>query len=425
MNYKRNSYFVFLKNTISTIKSFISLLVFAVLFSDLDLKNIILIGCVFTVLILIYNILIWRTDVFYIKEDILYNNKGLFIKKEVKIPLKNIATVDFEETFLQRVLKVTTLKIDTFNVSDGQDLNVVLNNKDAIEFKKALIITDNKVLQEQITSEHIKVDEEVLYHLDKKDLLVFSTIKGSFLFMISTLLSLIALISEIGEDNINNFVESITLSTIVLFIISLVLIFILKLVAIAFNYFKYYDFKLKKDNSKIQISYGFFTKKNYTLNLDNLHAIKIKQSIGQIIFKKSTLSISTFGYGDDKTEEAILFPHIDEDNIDDILNGLFPKFVYNGDKHRINKKYKFRYKYARIGYNKDILYLSGGIFKKKISFISIDALDDIYMRQLFFKRNRPYFKLKVHYKSMKSFDLRSIKGIDKSHFDELTKYLLN
>ncbi len=206
---------------------------------------------------------------------------------------------------------------------------------------------------------------------------------------------------------------------------SLILIVILKLVAIAFNYFKYYDFKLKKDNSKIQISYGFFTKKNYTLNLDNLHAIKIKQSIGQIIFKKSTLSISTFGYGDDKTEEAILFPHIDEDNIDDILNGLFPKFVYNGDKHRINKKYKFRYKYARIGYNKDILYLSGGIFKKKTSFISIDALDDICMKQLFYQRNRKYFKLKVHYKSMNTFDLRSIKGIDKSHFDELSKYLLN
>jgi putative membrane protein len=243
--------------------------------------------------------------------------------------------------------------------------------------------------------------------------------------MISTLISLSTLISEIGEDNINNFVKSITLSTIVLFVISLILIVILKLVAIAFNYFKYYDFKLKKDNSKIQISYGFFTKKNYTLNLDNLHAIKIKQSIGQIIFKKSTLSISTFGYGDDKSEEAILFPHINENNVDDILNGLFPKFVYNGDKHRINKKYKFRYKYARIGYNKDILYLSGGIFKKKTSFISIYALDDICMKQLFFQKNRSYFKLKVHYKSMKAFDLRSIKGIDKSHFDELSKYLLN
>ncbi len=222
MNYKRNSYFVFLKNTVSSIKSFISLLIFAVLFSDLPLKNIILIGCVFTVLILIYNIFLWRTDIYYIKDDILYNNKGLFIKKEVKIPLKNIATVDFEETFLQRVLEVTTLKIDTFNVSDGQDLNVVLNNKDAIEFKKALIIKNDEAIKQNNDANEPHNDinnDNVIYNLNKKDLLVFSTIKGSFLFMISTLISLSTLISEIGEDNINNFVKSITLSTIVLFVI--------------------------------------------------------------------------------------------------------------------------------------------------------------------------------------------------------------
>ena len=438
-NYNKNSFFTVLKDWFSSIRDCLFVFVFFVIFLKLKVSIGILLTSLYLLVAIIYSLFKWKCNTFYIIENILYYNKGVFFKSQMKIPCENIATIDTEQTCFQKIFKIETLKIDTNNSGEEEELKLILDDKSAIKFKSSIASLnclsnninnfDKSLNSDNQNSKSFNTNNNVIYFMNKNTLFKFSFLKGSKILIITILLYLIRQIynKNVLSDNNIKFIENIlkksSISYVIILLAPIFFLITLKLISVVYYFIKFYDFKVIKSENNLNINFGSFTKKSYNINLNNIHSVKINQNLGQQLFKTATISVSSFGYGDESKEEAILIPHISEDCIYDLLNTHLKNFVYNGQIFRISKRCKFRYKYARIGYNENILYLSGGILRKKINIITINCIDNITSKQFFFNRKYDLLKISVNYKAMNPSDLKSIKGLSKKHFKELERIL--
>ncbi len=127
----------------------------------------------------------------------------------------------------------------------------------------------------------------------------------------------------------------------ILFFISAILIGILvviSMISVIYEGIRLYNFTIESDNNKIHIRYGLFKVKNYTIALNKIHGINIKQSILQQIFKLYYVEGTIMGYGDENKEKAILFPILKKSELDKIIKVIIPNYKEPERINRVNKK---------------------------------------------------------------------------------------
>ena len=399
------------KNSIECIPTF----VFLYFVMKLNIVLSIIIVIITTMLSIIITFLSWYKKIYYIEDDILYYSKGVFSKKELKTPIKNIKAVDTKQNLKQRIFKLKTIVIDFGGTSEIADLSITLKEKEANKFRNILLcITEN--------NEAELLSEEVIYNITHKDLLIFSSTKYSIFLIISGIFSLYFIFNKLDIKVIDIAMWIYSSEYMLIFLV--VFIIVARLFIIFVNYIKFYDYKVIKSNNILDITYGLVNKKKCSLNLDNVYAVKINQSLFTKLLNRVSIGVSTIGYGDSDDEESIVFPCINKEDVDNIIKTLFPRFVYSDEKYRIHPKYRFRYKNSFIGYNKEVIYLSGGIFSRKVSIISMNAVEDIEYTQNIFQKKNSIFKLEVNYKSKKYGDLNRIKGISTFHYKNIKDLLV-
>ena len=415
MNYKRNSILFVLLNIIKTIPELISSFLFLVVFLKLEINTVMTILSIFLISSIIYISLSWYKSIFYIKDDIFYNDKGIFIRKNINVSLDKIQTVDVKASLLHKLLGLRILNIDIGVIDESSDFTICLKKDDAINFKKLLLKENNQLHSDESTTIHHKE----IYKIRKTDLFLYVASKLNIFYVILSLTTIYFFISEynltflIPNDNL-----LLTLLLIFIGIIGSIIVFAFK------NYDKYYNFTLSKANNKLIINHGFTQNNISTLNLDNVYSVKVKQSLLQKFFSKVTISISIFGYGNEESE-AVIFPSLHEDHIDEVMDYMFSKFVYKDKFIDIHNKYKLRYGKNKLGYNEELLVIYGGILSKKRNFISMDSIEEIKFTQNYFLRKDNLQKLRISYKSMLFTDLKHIKGISIKDLEHLETYLLN
>lgn len=368
----------------------------------------------------IYKIIARNKTIYYIKDNILFNHRGIFIKKQIKIPLEKIASVDISQSFKQRLLNLYELNIDRGMVEDMEDIKIILKKDEANDFRNDLLEFNAR---KENDCEEVLSTENIIYKINFKDLFIYSLVRKPILFAITSIIGLSALLSEvdINFEDVLQYANSIKY----IIIAFVVIVILIRLACIIVNLNKFYNFEISRLDNMLDIRYGFTNKKMSSLNLDNICAIKIKQSLLQRFINTSSIHVNTVGYGDNEDEESVLFPNIANKEVDKIIKDLLGRFDFVGEKYSINPRYKLKYKNSALGYNEDLIYISGGILKKSISIISIKEVDSIeYIQNLLHKRNNT-FKLKLKYKSMKFGDLNKVSGLDVNHFDDLQNIIEN
>lgn len=368
----------------------------------------------------IYKIIARNKTIYYIKDNILFNHRGIFIKKQIKIPLEKIASVDISQSFKQRLLNLYELNIDRGMVEDMEDIKIILKKDEANDFRNDLLEFNAR---KENDCEEVLSTENIIYKINFKDLFIYSLVRKPILFAITSIIGLSALLSkvDINFEDVLQYANSIKY----IIIAFVVIVILIRLACIIVNLNKFYNFEISRLDNMLDIRYGFTNKKMSSLNLDNICAIKIKQSLLQRFINTSSIHVNTVGYGDNEDEESVLFPNIANKEIDKIIKDLLGRFDFVGEKYSINPRYKLKYKNSALGYNEDLIYISGGILKKSISIISIKEVDSIeYIQNLLHKRNNT-FKLKLKYKSMKFGDLNKVSGLDVKHFDDLQNIIEN
>ena len=385
MKNRRTSFLNCLLNIISSVFTYI------VLAGIMKFNKWAIIFCVVLFIISSVVLLIeWYNKKYRVSDKVFIFQSGIINKRTIRIPTQNIVSVDSLKNIKQRVVRLNNLKINITN--ESEDLSLVLSNKSSQE------------LLDHLKVNH-KTEDEVIYELNGVNTLIFSAYHTTMLSSLSVLLSYGVIFYGIFSDIIFSNVT-------ILFLLTTLFLVSSKIILIIINYFRFKNFKIVNKNGIWVISMGVFNKSSYSLNFDKISAISIVDTLFLRRLNKCTISVSVCGIGNDENNSGIVFPIIDRKEFIEQLNLFFPNFIFDEDIYNISPKHKFRYKTTKYGISSLLMYLEKGIFKKKISIIKKNEIDNISYSQNFINRKRNTYKLKVSYAGMKLDDLKCINGIE-------------
>lgn len=436
-NINRNSPIIILKDSINSLKNIIYLVVAVIIATDFKVRVIINFAIVIWILWELYIIFSWRKRIFYIEENELIFQRGVFLKKLTNIGKEKITTIDIEQTFMQQLFKVSLIKINTETISSNSEIRLIMNREEAKIFRTLLI--------GNLTEEENK---EFLYKMGKKELLLYSSTKGDIVFIFGTIFSTRVFFKQFISFDV--IVNNMPIKWIALLIATILII--TNIIAIIIIYYKYYGFTLEYKDDTFIINYGYITKKKYSINQKNISGVKLKQNFYQKLLKRTTISISVIGYGNEQSEESILFPFIESKYVDEIIMQVLPKFKYCGEFKLPHRKARLSYFYKPMtgvtivgiliylvnvkliililiaipvviyrckvkfdkscfGYNDNLICIKTGGFGNRVSLIDINYIDSIKFSETYFQRRHNIGTMRIRYKAVRLFDLRGIKGI--------------
>lgn len=305
-----------------------------------------------TVLLIIYLVTAyvgWRKTYITVKDNTIYWEKNVLASINKAISIANISNINLEQNVIQRILGISTVKLDTNSKSTAEstDFSIILKKGKAEEFKIAInqIIddikygsdtsVDNQTMTEEINS---NIDEEannlsrergkVLFEIEATKDEVIS--HGILNLNIISILATVVVIGFIVWATVCSFIDNVRLGEIVTSIGTVAVIGLTcigEIYRMLRQFFKYFNYKIKRVDDKIYMSHGFFDKTEYTIPVDKINAVIIKQSLFARIFHKFRVDIVNVGMGDDKDEkESFLLLYDTEENIFNKLADLLPEF---------------------------------------------------------------------------------------------------
>ena len=291
---------------------------------------------VFLLFILIYNTFIWSKTFINIEENTIIVQRNTINSKINTYGIKNIANINLEQNIFERIIGTYKIKIDTDSLStaDTTDIEIVLSRKDAYEFKynieKLMKLETIECIEKQRNklnynedSENRQYnylhDEEIDYDIvfSINDILKHCFYNFSifgFIFGLSVFIFTLFIATKADES-----MEIISLLIIITSLWSIIKFFIGDLI-------KYYKFSIKRLEDKLYISYGLLKKMKFTIPINRINAINIKQPIFCRIFQRYQVDISTIGVGDDESEGSQILLCSTKENFIKYINILLPEF---------------------------------------------------------------------------------------------------
>lgn len=436
-NVNRESGIIILKDSINALKNVISLVIVVIIATDFKVRFAINCAIVFWCVWELYIVLAWKNRIFYMNDNELIFKRGVLLKKLTNIGKEKITTIDIEETFMQRLFKLSLVKINTETISSNSEIRLTMNREAAKNFRYLLIGNINE-----------EKNDDRFYKITRKELLLYALSKGNIVFIFGTIFSIVIFLKEfISIDLLVNKIPS----KWILLVVTVALI-VIKMLSVIIVYYKYYGFSLEYKDEAFIISYGYITKKKYSINKKNISGVKLKQNLFQKLLSRATISISAIGYGNEEAEEAILFPFIENKYIDEIIIEILSKFNYCGPIKVPHPKARLSYFYKPItciivlgilmglvnlkliilaiiltlvmiyrckvkfdnscfGYDDKLVYIKTGGLSSRVSLIDINYIDSIKFSETYFQRRHNIGTMRIRYKAVSLFDLRGIKGI--------------
>ncbi|GAA0078468.1 PH domain-containing protein [Clostridium sp. CTA-5] len=303
----------------------------AIFFKHIESSKILTCIIVFTLAIISYSILHWRSNYFYIEDNIFIYVKGVFGKSTEQIPLNKITTVDMESDAIGRILGATTLKLNSGNATlDESEFKMSVKSVDAIEIKKLILVQDNKNDDTKIEINKLKE-----FKATTKDIIIYALTQNKFSWML--ILYVVVdkfkdLFKEKIANNIDNYANMtktfflyknkiVLIFNIILIILSIYIL--ATIISIIIELVRYNKFKIFKNKDSLNVQYGLINLKQYSIPIDKIQAIKFKQNIIQQFF--NLYKIESVVIGDDKSN-SLLFPIVNNKLKNNFITELLPEY---------------------------------------------------------------------------------------------------
>jgi len=249
------------------------------------------------IFILISSVLRYRNFIFKLTEKQLILNSGVFTKEVTNIPLARIQSVQLHQNFIQRILGITGLKIDTagsvaeeleipaLKKAKAEALLAVLNER--IETSKAETSLDEEI---DVTAEPVKTDKsvkEMLVNLDFKSLCLLAITENH---VRNGFIALAVISGYAGQyldyteefliEHLDQFDTDFLESTLAQFI-SFILLFLVLSVTISFAQviLKFFDFKALISKTSFEIKSGLLRRNEYTVPLSKIQYLEWSTNI--------------------------------------------------------------------------------------------------------------------------------------------------
>ena len=425
-------------------------------FSDGRGKNIIIAITVFAILGMVYSIINYFRYYFYINEDELIIESGVFKRSKLNVPFDRIQTINFEQNIIHRIFNVVRLKIDTAGSAKAEFEFHAINNEKADDLRNLLLskkkqskkVTDTVELWHDVEEKETPVFETIM-KLDILDLIKAGAVENhlrsggiilAFMWWIWSSIDEMGMQDEILNEQLEETVMSQINSGVILVGIAILVFFILSfIVSMVKMVITNYDLKFMRSKNGFKINGGLFTKKDVSA-LDHkiqvvswgdnplkkilgIKDLRLKQASSIVLNKKTSIKI----------------PSCKDEHIELVKKTLYGDHAFeNIDYSPIDKRYFYRnggilsivfigivsllfflnqnmqayffgilgalivftfylsFRKKRYGFNEEMLVIRGGTYGDKTELLPIYKIQSLSKNQSPYQRRNGLANLVVH-----------------------------
>lgn len=335
-------------------------LAFASAFLQEDLEEAVV--TVVTWIVLIVALIVWQIIV-WSKTWITIGENSIVIERNTKISRKkntigiaNISNVNLEQGLFAMLLGTCKLKLDTNSLStaNATDVTIVLKKKQAEELRTLLmarISGEGQQDNDSVKEMQIQADEDVAQQVgnittisgtnkrirtDSGSILLHGIFSSRFIYAILIPLYIIfEFITEMSTEDIDYVMKEVgDFAAATIGITLFVLIAIVSWMALAMGFslvktaIKYWDFQIERKEQKLVLEYGLTKKVNYSIPIDKIQAVVVKQSLLARMFKCYMVEVVNVGMNDDEKEaQSFLLPYCKKKILEERMQMLLPEFA--------------------------------------------------------------------------------------------------
>ncbi len=313
--------------------------------SDVYDKYYLLGASVVIILLLVFGILHWYKYTYRIENGELRIEYGVLIRKKRYIPIERIQTIDVSAGIIQRIFGLVKLQVET--AGGGMQAEAVLSaikEEEASQLREILSGSKNKQQQEEIETEQTRPT----YQITSKELLVLASTSGGIGIVISGVLAFLSQFAEyLPFEKLYDTVEKYVSLSVLVYIAVLVAVFLLIawFVGILIMTLRYANFTVVKREDELIISRGLIEKRQSTIPLSRIQAIRIGENLIRQPLGFATVYIESAGGSLDKGEDfsTVLFPLVKKAVINNLLQHFVPDYQMQEIENYVPTKAKWRY----------------------------------------------------------------------------------
>ncbi|MBR6635650.1 MAG: PH domain-containing protein [Clostridia bacterium] len=277
------------------------------------------VAAVFALFFPLWALIRWYKTCFYIDGEHLVCERNTLMKKNSRLPLSSIATVNLERNVFERIVGTAKIKLDINSAATASqtDFTFVLSLEKAKAFETALLSAKNVEQTQKENKEtvfafsnaqavrHVILSQPVVQYLGVGALLVI----GAFFDR-----------EVLGGDMFTRSLPLLGLS---------VLGWLTKIVM---QVMSAWNFRIERDEKSIFISSGLLRKKNYSFEKDKINALTVRRPVLARLSGLAFAEVAVIGLGNDKKETPQISLLVKENELQKILAVCAADFNCTGEK---------------------------------------------------------------------------------------------
>lgn len=298
--------------------------------------------------VFVTGILSWLRFTYRIEEGELRIEEGIFIRKKRYIPFERIQSLDFSEGILHRPFGLVKVRVETAGSSgEAEGVLTAIKKEEALfiqEFLQNVKMEDYEIALRDFAQEQ---NEHILYKISSKELLLLASTSGGVGVVISACIAFFFQFDDfIPYEKVFQGLETfITSGLLFISIIVFIGFFIAWAIAVMGTMLKYANFTLKIVNEDFIITRGLLEKRQITIPLNRIQAIRIQENLIRQPLKYASVYIESAGGATDNSEgsRVALFPIIKKNRIRAILEPFIDGYSLVDECISVPRKAFIRY----------------------------------------------------------------------------------
>ncbi|WP_045519259.1 PH domain-containing protein [Neobacillus niacini] len=299
--------------------------------------------------IILVSILSWLRYTYRLEQNELRIEYGVFVRKKRYIPLERIQSLDISEGILQRLCGMVKVQIETAGGSGTDEAEAVLSaisKEEARYIQEYVAAAKNPSVQEDI--EYIQeVPNHTVYKITTSQLILLSLTSGGVGVVISAVLAFLSQLDDfIPYERLFRGVEQWAVSNMIIIALLVFVGFVAAwIIALFGTMLKYANFNVTKTEHDLVISQGLLEKRQITIPLTRIQAIRINENIVRQWLGYGSVSVESAGGSASNKEgsKVLLLPLVKLDTIEQILGQYLTDYQFTSSFTPVPKRAMIRY----------------------------------------------------------------------------------
>jgi putative membrane protein len=291
-------------------------------------------------------ILSWLRYTYRFEQDELRIEYGIFIRKKRYIPFERIQSIDMTEGLLQRLFGLVKVQIETAGGGGNEEAEAVLSaisKEEAKQIQKYVAAAKNNGTKEGEMEEEI----QPVFKITTLQLLILSLTSGGVGVVISAVFAILSQLDKfIPYKRLFGGIETWAVHNLIFITVFVFIGFFLAwMIALVMTMLKYANFTVRKTDKDLIISQGLLEKRQITIPLKRIQAIRINENLVRQMLGYGTVYVESAGGSSANQEGAnvTLLPLIKVNQIRSIMELCLPDYCITTTFTPVPKRAMQRY----------------------------------------------------------------------------------